>query len=182
MNKIDQVFDQIHKHVCDKNAQILDPKEKKKTFYLDTMSWRSAKSIEDIRKNILLRAWMLGILDNTIINSTFDSAIQTAVCLSIALCPQIRDVLPNNKQIRELYSSMILTVIFLNGFFAINDPDIQDKVNFVIMTIMSTHFWYWANSSDQPKKWKRWLQDESLKQRLLDLMNPPPITIKTSEV
>lgn len=83
---------------------------------------------------------MLGILDNTIINSTFDSAIQTAVCLSIALCPQIRDVLPNNKQIRELYSSMILTVIFLNGFFAINDPDIQDKVNFVIMTIMSTHF------------------------------------------
>ena len=56
MNKIDQVFDQIHKHVWDKHAQILDPIEKKKTFYLDTMSWRGAKSIEDIRKNILLRA------------------------------------------------------------------------------------------------------------------------------
>ena len=83
---------------------------------------------------------MLGILDNMIISNRFDSAIQTAACLSITLCPQIRDVLPNNRQIRELYSGMVLIMIFLNSSLAINDPDIHDKINFIIMTITSIHF------------------------------------------
>ena len=83
---------------------------------------------------------MLGILDNTIINSAFNNAIQTAVCLSIALCPQIRDVLPNNKQIRELYSIMVLFMICWSSPFAALDPDTDDKISFVIMTIMSIHF------------------------------------------
>ena len=125
---------------------------------------------------------MLGILDNTIINSAFDSAIQTAVCLSIALCPQIRDVLPNNKQIRELYTGIILLMVFSESIFILADHDLRSQISSTLTLIINIYILHWANSSDQPKKRKRRLQDDTLRQRLLDLMNPPPITIKTSEV
>lgn len=181
MNKIDQVFDGIHNHVCDKNAAALDPKDNKKTFHLDTMSWRSTKSIEDIRKNILLKAWTLGVIGANM-NGSIDSLIQTFICFIIALYPEIRDKIPNERNMRELYTGVILLPILLEAIVIIADHDTNNKINQVLMVMMNIYLVHWANSSDQPKKRKRWLQDESLKQRLLDLMNPPPITIKTSDV
>jgi hypothetical protein len=181
MNKIDQVFDQIHKHVCDKNAQILDPKEKKKTFYLDTMSWRSAKSIEDIRKNILLQASTLGIVGTNISGSIADFT-QTITCLGVAFYPNIRDKIPNERKIRELYTGIILLMVFSESIFILADHNLRSQISSTLTLIINIYILHWANSSDQPKKRKRRLQDDTLRQRLLDLMNPPPITIKTSEV
>lgn len=60
MKKIDQIFDEIHDYVCDKNATALDPQQKKKTFYIKDLQYRSAKNIEDIRQNTLLKISTLG--------------------------------------------------------------------------------------------------------------------------
>ncbi|MFO0764195.1 MAG: hypothetical protein U0518_05075 [Candidatus Gracilibacteria bacterium] len=61
-----------------------------------------------------------------------------------------------------------------------SDIDVGVLTNF----LSGFYIIYWINSSDQPKKRKRGLQDESLKQKLLDLIKPLPIATKakTSEI
>lgn len=179
MNKIDQIFNSIHDYVCDKNARALDPQEKKKTLYLKDLQYRSAKNIQDIRQNILLKVSALGALwfpfDE---NLALINWIHTTVGIGYAFFPVIRDNMTNDKKMRDFYT-ILGTWIALSALAYIAETS---EIN--ISAITNFLWWLyviaWINSSDQPEKRKRWPRDDTLKQRLLDLMHPPPIAAKAN--
>ena len=183
MKKIDQIFDEIHDYVCDKNATALDPQQKKKTFYIKDLQYRSAKNIEDIRQNTLLKISTLGgvwlLFDTT---PTIDSIAKGIIATGYAFYPFLRDKITNDKGMRDFYTILgtWLMLWSLTYIAETSDIDVGVLTNFLSWFYLI----YWINSSDQPKRRKRWSQDESLKQKLLDLIKPLPIATKakTSEI